>query len=678
MLDTPAEARLARRAIGDVTAVCRHAYPGTAARWMTSLVAHLPECARSRSLAPADRIWARTGARFRTSTGAALSLASGYTSGAREMYCRNVYLRTGLTMPTSGWVMDLGANNGLFSVWAAVTGAQVVAVEAQQGFATEIRDLAAYNGVTERVHIEVAMASGVTMSGASVGAVADDHRWAATSHGTPARPADMSVPGLMAAHGIDRLGLLKIDIEGGEFAVLAAGQDLSWLERVDQLALEFHRDFGDPAALIEPLRQHGFVVDLRDNDGRRVSALSGHLDYAYCRRGERQSTIPLRPATKMRNSMNPRLGILDFNPIQYHTPLYQRMTRRGNVTFDVLFLSDRGYRSAIDPGFGVAVAWNIDLLSGYSSRFLATIGNPEPVSRRLRKLTRWLLSHDVVIVHGYVDPWMLFAMALCRIGRVPYLLRGESHPRGQSAGFRRKLRDAVARTVVSASAGGLAIGQLNEQFYRRYRARAVTFAPYSVDDQRFAAPPDIGRSELLARWGLPDDRPVILFCGKLIPRKRPLDLTAAVKLLPGPVTTLFVGEGVLADQVRAGLDPGRAVVTGFVNQSELPAYFHAADILVLPSEAEPWGLVVNEAMAAGTLPVVSDRVGSAPDLVSGIGEVYPCGDVTGLAAALSRALVKAEDPGIRDQVRWRVAQYSLEATAAGFEEASLNVVTSAR
>ena len=40
------------------------------------------------------------------------------------MYCRNVYLRTGLTMPATGWVIDLGANRGLFSVWAAVTGAQ--------------------------------------------------------------------------------------------------------------------------------------------------------------------------------------------------------------------------------------------------------------------------------------------------------------------------------------------------------------------------------------------------------------------------------------------------------------------------------------------------------------------------------------------------------------------------
>jgi len=122
-------------------------------------------------------------------------------------------------MPTDGWVVDLGANTGLFSIWAALTCAQVIAVEAQRGFAAEIRDLASHNGVAELVHVEIAMASGATSSGAAVGVVADDRRWAATSHGAPMRTDDISVPQLMSAFQIDRIGLLKVDIEGGEFAV---------------------------------------------------------------------------------------------------------------------------------------------------------------------------------------------------------------------------------------------------------------------------------------------------------------------------------------------------------------------------------------------------------------------------------------------------------------------------
>jgi FkbM family methyltransferase len=186
------------------------------------------------------------------------------------MYCRNVYLRTGLTMPTKGWVVDLGANRGLFSIWAAVTGAQVIAVEAQQGFAPLIQDLAGHNGVAERVHVEIALASGVRVSGAKAGVLADDRRWSTTSHGAPTRPADVSIPELMVKYRIDRIGLLKIDIEGGEFAMLAADDDLSWLQEVDQIVLELHRDFGDVTALI-------------DNDGLRVAATSHQLSYAYCK-----------------------------------------------------------------------------------------------------------------------------------------------------------------------------------------------------------------------------------------------------------------------------------------------------------------------------------------------------------------------------------------------------------
>jgi FkbM family methyltransferase len=277
------EVRMARRAVADVVSVCRSTSPSTATRWLASLMARLPECAESRSLSPADRTWARSGASFRTSTGAVVSLPAAYTSGAREMYCRKVYLRSGLTMPSTGWVIDLGANQGLFAVWAALSGAQVVAVEAQQGFAAEIECLAAHNFVMKRVHIEVAMASGVTASGAAAGVVADEQRWSATSHGAPTRPADVSIPELMSTYQIDRVGLLKVDIEGGEFAVFA-DSNLRWLEQVDQLALELHRDYGDAASLVKKVQSHGFTIDLQDNDGNRVAVTSPRLEYAYCTR----------------------------------------------------------------------------------------------------------------------------------------------------------------------------------------------------------------------------------------------------------------------------------------------------------------------------------------------------------------------------------------------------------
>jgi FkbM family methyltransferase len=273
-----------RRAVGDLLSVCRNASPTSAARWISALALHLQECVRCRSLEPADRAWTNGGAQFRPSNRTAISLPPAYTSGAREMYCRNVYLRTGLVMPSTGWVVDLGANRGLFAVWAALTGARVVAVEAQQGFAEEIRSLATYNRVTERVMVEIGVAGGLVTSGAAIGMIADEQVWATASHAASVRPKEISVPELMSIYDIDRVGLLKMDIEGGEFAVLSGHEDLAWLGRVDQIALEVHPSVGDAASIVELLRNHGFSVELRDNQGSSAAVSSPSLSYAYCRR----------------------------------------------------------------------------------------------------------------------------------------------------------------------------------------------------------------------------------------------------------------------------------------------------------------------------------------------------------------------------------------------------------
>ena len=369
----------------------------------------------------------------------------------------------------------------------------------------------------------------------------------------------------------------------------------------------------------------------------------------------------------------PRLGVIAQWPIQYHAPLYRRLAARGKVEVDVLFLSDIGCRPFLDPEFGTTVAWDIDLVHGYRHSFLTTFDARPRFTAKLGRLQRWIRSHDAIVVNGYSRPWMLAAMALCRVNGIPFLFRGSSHPEGMSTGFRRHLRRVLAHAVVTSSAAGLCMGKRNEEFYHQHGARSITFAPNSVDDEWFARPPEIKRQEVLRRWGLDDWRPVVMFSGKLIPRKRPLDLAAAVRLLPYKVSTLFVGDGILADQVRSSVPAGDGAVTGFINQSELSSYYHTADVIVLPSEVETWGLVINEGMAAGAVPVVSDRVGCAPDLAAGVGEVYPCADVRELAAALTRALARAADLGTRDRVRGHAARYSLERTAAGFEEAVIQV-----
>jgi glycosyltransferase involved in cell wall biosynthesis len=132
---------------------------------------------------------------------------------------------------------------------------------------------------------------------------------------------------------------------------------------------------------------------------------------------------------------------------------------------------------------------------------------------------------------------------------------------------------------------------------------------------------------------------------KLIARKRPFDLVDAVAALRrrgADVHALFVGDGedrAATERRAVTMGIGDAMtIAGFVNQRELPDRYAAADALVLPSDSrETWGLVVNEAMAAGLPVVVSDAAGCAVDLVRDgeNGFTYACGDVAALADRLT-------------------------------------------
>jgi len=376
-----------------------------------------------------------------------------------------------------------------------------------------------------------------------------------------------------------------------------------------------------------------------------------------------------RPATA-----RPRLGVLATHPIQYQAPLYQELARRGVVDLDVAFLSSAGAKPVYDPGFGVTLSWDIDLLGGYRSTVVAR----RPLAGKpawLAAATRWLRRQHVVVLHGHADPEMLLAAAACRLHGIPYVLRGDAQPEpaaaGPAAGPRRLARHLVAGAVVRGAAGALPIGERNAAFYRRYAGIPLFLAPYSVDNERFRAAADAaraGRAARLASLGLDPRRPTVIFSGKLIPQKRPLDLVRAIEQA-GPLNLLMLGDGPLRAEIREheGRLPVRCL--GFVNQAELPGWYASGDIIALPSGREPWGLVVNEGMACGLLPVVSDAVGCGPDLVRGIGEVFPAGDTGALAAALTRVAAQSRERAAL--LRGRLADYTVAATAAGFEQAAV-------
>jgi glycosyltransferase involved in cell wall biosynthesis len=204
-------------------------------------------------------------------------------------------------------------------------------------------------------------------------------------------------------------------------------------------------------------------------------------------------------------------------------------------------------------------------------------------------------------------------------------------------------------------------------------------SPHAVDNGFFGQAAGWRRGEhraaLRAAFGLRTDAFVVLFAGKLVEKKRPLDAIRAVARLDGGSQLLVAGSGPLEQPCRAaatslGCD---AQFARFVNQSELVHAYAAADCLVLPSDGrETWGLVVNEAMAAGLPAVVSDRVGCQPDLVrDGVtGAVAPLGDVAALTDALRRVRDHRDRGELAARCQEHIARYSYDSATRGLVTAA--------
>lgn len=383
------------------------------------------------------------------------------------------------------------------------------------------------------------------------------------------------------------------------------------------------------------------------------------------------------------------LAVIETHPIQYHAPVYRALQARFGVPVTAIYGSDFSARTYRDREFGAAFAWDADLLSGYAHRVLVHAEDgAEPDLTRLsaRGVDAALrdVQPDATLIVGYSPAFHRQAWrAACRLGR-PVLFRGETSDLRQSPDrLRGFARDAGLRLAYRSCARLLYIGERSRAHYRRLgvsEARLV-FAPYCVDTTPFRGGEDARRTERAgarARLALDADDVVLMFSGKLSHRKGVDLLPAAVRALPADlqrrIVLLFVGDGALRAAVETDAAAAPIVRTrfvGFQQQQMLSGFYHAADLLVLPSRiGETWGLVVNEALHHGVPVVVSDQVGCAPDLVdASTGRIARADDVSALARAVADAASLVGRPDVRARCRARVEAYSVEAAARGIATA---------
>ncbi len=388
-----------------------------------------------------------------------------------------------------------------------------------------------------------------------------------------------------------------------------------------------------------------------------------------------------------------RLTVVMTHAVQYYAPWFRHIAAHcPEIDLTVLYATQPTPEQQ-GIGFGRSFQWDVPLTEGYRCRVLRSAQPGESVgSNRFWGLDVPEIGAairesrpDVALIPGWHSITLLRALWACRRQGIPVLYRGDTNLGIGPTGWRRSLWGLRTRVLLRAFDGYLSVGQRASEYLRRFGVSdsRIWRAPHCVDNEFFArsaAPHQTlqGRAAARAAWSLDARDFIVLFTGKLEPKKRPLDLIQAMAHLRSNGRLLMVGAGELEtacreEAARLGV---HAVWAGFLNQRQLGRAYAAADCLALPSDwGETWGLVVNEAMATGLPCVVSDRVGCAPDLVTPeTGEVFRTGDVCALGAALDRVREKSRaGHNWSAACRARAAEFSFSRASDGLIEACREV-----
>jgi glycosyltransferase involved in cell wall biosynthesis len=345
--------------------------------------------------------------------------------------------------------------------------------------------------------------------------------------------------------------------------------------------------------------------------------------------------------------------------------MYKAMAADSDISLKVIYFSDETVKEFRDNQFGVNIKWDIPLLEGYESIFIKNNSWKPSINNGFFGLVNFGIvkelrerERSIVVVHGWAFFSNLLAIWVARFYGHTVCLRGESPAKhelkrsnlkqwGRWLFFKIFLFPRITKFLF--------IGDQNRSFYKQWGVRdeRLIFTPYSVDNDRFRSDFTIlssQRNELRSKIGAFDKTHIVLFSGKFIPKKRPMDLLKAVVKISNPdLIVIMMGDGLLRTDMERFIDENKlqsnVIITGFVNQTEISKYYVMADAFVMCSEAgETWGLSMNEAMNFNLPIISSDMTGSSDDLVKieQNGFIFRTGDIDQLTECIGK-IVSASD-----------------------------------
>ncbi|MEA2205371.1 MAG: hypothetical protein QOE77_2147 [Blastocatellia bacterium] len=391
----------------------------------------------------------------------------------------------------------------------------------------------------------------------------------------------------------------------------------------------------------------------------------------------------------------PKLAVLNTHPIQYFAPLYRRLAQEPDLDLTVYFCSRQGLDEYLDEGFGARFKWDTSLLEGYRHKFLPNLRRRDQVTGFLSLINPSIIrelrqnGYDALLVNGHNHATYVIAMLAAKLFRLPVFMRCETHLHLQRSTVKRAIRKSLMSFFYKhVSDACLAIGTRNREFYEFHGVanEKIFPVPYAVDNVAFMrAAQNYDKKRLRAELGLPVAKPVILFAAKITKQKRPHDLLLAYQQLRKrgrDAALVFVGSGPeeqsLKDVVGMSGIPD-VHFFGFRNQGELSRFYAAADIFVLPSSNESWGLALNEAMCAALPLIASEEIGAVADLVQHgkNGFAFQAGNVAAMSDYLSQLV---DDPDLRVRMGSEslriIKQWDYEACVGGIKNALAHMASS--
>jgi glycosyltransferase involved in cell wall biosynthesis len=380
--------------------------------------------------------------------------------------------------------------------------------------------------------------------------------------------------------------------------------------------------------------------------------------------------------------MKRRLVILTEIIAPYRIPVFNALAERDEVDPHVIFLSETDRSLREWHVYKDEIRFSYEVLPSFRRR----VGKYNILlkSRTTRALRE---SNPDLIVSGgynYLAAWQ--AALWARKHRVPLLMWVESNSYDQRS--RHLPVEYLKKKIMSWCDGFIVPGQMSAEYVRSLGASTeqIFLAPNAVDNEFFMRATDRIQKDSGERSALRLPQHYFLYVGRLVGSKGVFDLLEAYASLPVDTRRnfglVFAGSGACERDLRrraAAVPGGTICFGGFAQREQLAIFYALADILVFPTHSDPWGLVVNEAMACG-LPVICSRfAGCSADLVRDgqNGCIVAPGNLDELAAAMKRL---AMDPELRGRMggesRRRIAEFSPAAWAQGVARAVECVVDS--